>query len=1491
VQVLKHYQVVDRLQLVEVAPDTVLDVVKALQGDPAVLYAEPDYTIELMVVPNDTHFDRLWGLRNTGAGGDGMFCYVNGTPGADIRVEQAWDYWRGDPSFRVAVIDTGVDYNHPDLAANIWRNPNEFPGDANGDGCPGTCGIDDDGDGRIDEDSQDRQPGEAGYRGDLNNDDDENGWNDDVHGYDFINRDPDPMDDNSHGTHVSGTIGAVGNNGIGVAGVNWHCKIVALKILDRNGTGRGVSNAVEALEYVTVNGIRVSNNSWGYTGGPSLALYDAIYASQAAGHIFVAAAGNNLLRDNDLIHQYPAAYSLPNVITVAALDNRFDLARFSNFGPTSVDLAAPGACVFSTVLRSDYGYKDGTSMAAPHVTGVTALIMSRYPELDWRRARDRLFYTSRRIPSMRTHSLFEAVVDAAGAVGDCNLNGLPDELDIASGLSPDWGGNNIPDECEPDCNGNGIPDSCDLLHGTSTDCNDNARPDECEPDCNGNMVADTCELLPGGLTNCNQNSVPDVCEIEAGSQAPGGPFFCASPCAADCNDNGIPDTCDIAEGRGTDCTFNGILDECEVDCNRNGRADTCDIAARRSRDCTFNGIPDECEPDCNLNGRADTCDIMVGSSRDCDEDGLPDECESGVEFDCNRNGVEDACELQNRAENDCNANRQLDACDIRDGVSTDQDGNGVPDECDGKGVLVRPVVASGAHLIRDREIILHGGGQRVTLEVRLAGWDLDLDGEPKLWGYQMNVDPDGYASGLYGQLTQARIPCRSNQDCPGRSNCLSDGRCDILSSGYIDVVRSDFVFYDRLAIAAVNPVSLAPGFIFGSLLWNLPDAVHDDGAEKYLGTFHLDVPRLTGGTFTISLTRDGAQLRRGPLDPISVPLVRPALITVIPDCNENGVPDEFDIEDGTSFDCNHNDLPDECIVLEHDCNANGVPDDCDLEVGSSADCNANGVPDECIASENDCNANTFPDSCDLATGISSDCNGNGVPDECASETDCDANGRPDACDVAEGWADDCNSNLRPDSCDIAAGASRDCNGNGVPDECRPPEADCNANGRPDVCDIADRLVPDCNRNGRPDGCDLASGESADVNQDGVPDECRRTLRVPGPEYSTLLKALLDAQPGDLILVADGIYRGRHSRSLSFAGRALTVRSLNGPRRCIIRCDDSGRAFHFINQETSTSRLEGFTVTGGSADFGGAIYCRGSSPVISNCIFVRNNASFQGGAIHCEARSSPIISRCSFIGNAAQHDGGAVYCQTQSNTLINNCLFVGNVAGAGGGAFYFDNLSNTILTHCTVTRNRANLGGGIYCARASLQAPGFSAPLIRNSIFWADSASRGPEIYLARNAQLAVQYSTIEGGPDVAQIIGSAMLHWDEGNIVSDPEFISLRGPDGDSATYEDNDYRLSADSLSVDGGTPDPSAGEIDLDGRPRALCGRPDMGAYEFAGGDHDCDRAVNLSDHTGWPGCVTGPIRPDDGFAAVQCAVFDFDNDKDVDLRDFARFTERFE
>ncbi len=262
-----------------------------------------------------------------------------------IKANEAWDISVGSDDVKVAVIDTGIDYNHEDLKDNYYYNQGEMGKDSRGKD-KRSNGIDDDG----------------------------NGYVDDYRGWDFVDNDNDPIDDHGHGTHCAGIIGAKGDNEIGIAGINHKIKIVGLKFIGRYGGS--LSDAVKAIEYAYKSGFMISSNSWG-GGGESELMREAIKKAGEKGHLFVAAAGNDG-RDADKSPMFPAAYDLENIISVAAsYQDQDKLAGFSNFGKKSVDIAAPGVGILSTVPGSKYRTMSGTSMAAPHVSGAAALLKSK----------------------------------------------------------------------------------------------------------------------------------------------------------------------------------------------------------------------------------------------------------------------------------------------------------------------------------------------------------------------------------------------------------------------------------------------------------------------------------------------------------------------------------------------------------------------------------------------------------------------------------------------------------------------------------------------------------------------------------------------------------------------------------------------------------------------------------------------------------------------------------------------------------------------------------------------------------------------------------------------------------------------------------------------------------------------------------------------------------------------------------------------------------
>lgn len=326
---------------------TVQEMIDLYEASTDVEYAEPDHKLFLdqttteatPLAPNDPDFSFQWGLDNTGQEG--------GTPDADIDATEAWGVITGSTNTVVAVLDTGVDVEHPDLINNVWTNPDEIPDNL----------VDDDG----------------------------NGYVDDVHGWDFAQDDNtvyDAADSEEHGTHVAGIIAAEGDNGFGIAGVNWGAKVMPLKFIAADFGY--ISDAAEALNYAVKEGVKISNNSYGcyHTASTpncySQTLHDAIKDADASGHLFVASAGNSA-KNTDTEAHYPSGYDSPNVISVAATNDQDALWTFSNYGPTTVDLAAPGHNIWSTV-PGFFDYKSGTSMAAPHVAGVAALVKSQSPE-------------------------------------------------------------------------------------------------------------------------------------------------------------------------------------------------------------------------------------------------------------------------------------------------------------------------------------------------------------------------------------------------------------------------------------------------------------------------------------------------------------------------------------------------------------------------------------------------------------------------------------------------------------------------------------------------------------------------------------------------------------------------------------------------------------------------------------------------------------------------------------------------------------------------------------------------------------------------------------------------------------------------------------------------------------------------------------------------------------------------------------------------------
>lgn len=339
-------------------------------------------------LPNDPSFAQQWALHNLGQYG--------GVPGNDVRAPAAWNTATGSRSVVVAVIDSGIDLTHPDLAANVWTNPGEIASN----------GVDDD----------------------------HNGFVDDVHGWNFIDNNADVTDGFGHGTHVAGIIGAVGNNGVGVAGIAWQVSLMVLRVQNNLGAG-STSAVIGALNYATMmrrdHGINVvvTNNSWESYGGLSALMQEAIRAQGDAGITFVAAAGNHAT-DNDVIPRYPSNYDPPNVISVAALDPYGNLAGMSDYGATTVDLAAPGTLIQSTWLRGSYGMLSGTSMAAPQVSGTVALLAAAKPGITAAQVRAAILGTTTPVASLAGRTATGGRLNVAAALASLGGSTSPAPVPI-----------------------------------------------------------------------------------------------------------------------------------------------------------------------------------------------------------------------------------------------------------------------------------------------------------------------------------------------------------------------------------------------------------------------------------------------------------------------------------------------------------------------------------------------------------------------------------------------------------------------------------------------------------------------------------------------------------------------------------------------------------------------------------------------------------------------------------------------------------------------------------------------------------------------------------------------------------------------------------------------------------------------------------------------------------------------------------------------------
>ncbi len=647
-----------------------VDVAKALalfRGMPEVVFSEPNFIVHTSGAPNDPSYALQWAMHNGGQTG--------GTADADIDAAEAWDRATGSHGVIVAVVDEGIDLTHPDLGANVWVNPGEIAGN----------GLDDDG----------------------------NGYIDDVRGWDFYHGDASVYDDpgeDRHGTQVAGIIGAVGNNGAGVAGVCWTVRLMPVKFI-AYGSGT-VADAIAALHYAADNGAQVVNCSWGGT-SYSESLEAAFRALRDAGVLVVASAGNSA-QDTDSHNHYPSNYDLANIVSVAATNKHDALSGFSNYGLSTVDLGAPGSAVYTTVPGGNYGDFYGTSAAAPFVTGAAALALSVEPGLSYLDVKDNLLNSVDPVSSLTGRTVTGGRLNLNNLIGrleprDADGDGMPDGFEIAHGLDPD-----DPDDATADADSDGLSNLDEYRQATSPldpDTDDDGMPDGFEVSrlLDPTTAADASSDSDGdGLSN--------LVEYRHGMRID----------APDSDDDGLDDFTEFGPYEAaTDSDGDGLIDALDRDADNDGKPDAQEGVGDADGDGAANYV-DQNDTD--------------GPAGDQDGDGLENGLEVSYMFypnlaDSDGDGIDDLTEFGPGA-----APRDSDQDGVPDGLDQDSDNDGTDDEAEGEGDADRDNIPD----YRDGDDRDGPWGD--------ADGDGLLNGQEAAHGLNVNV-PDSDGDGL-GDLTE-----------------------------------------------------------------------------------------------------------------------------------------------------------------------------------------------------------------------------------------------------------------------------------------------------------------------------------------------------------------------------------------------------------------------------------------------------------------------------------------------------------------------------------------------------------------------------------------------------------------------------------------------------------------------------------------------------------------------------------------------------------------
>jgi len=1408
------------------------EVVAAYRSNPDVEHAELNYIVYADLEPNDSLYSLQWPLNNTGQlyPESGKYNTPPGTPDCDIDAPEAWDIHIGSSEIIVAVADTGVDYTHRDLQENIWTNEAELNGIA---------GIDDDG----------------------------NEYVDDIYGYDFINNDSDPRDDHGHGTHCSGVIAAKSNNGLDISGVCWHAKIMGLKFLGSSGSGP-ISDAIEAFYYAVNNGADVISNSWG--GGYVQAAQDAVDYAYSQGVIVTASAGNS----GDTCHHYPANYE--HVISVAATNSNDERASFSTYGDW-VDIAAPGVDVLSlratgtsmgTTYDSYTTIASGTSMACPHVSGACAILLAAFSEIIVDEVSDTLKQSADPIESGICQSgrlnIYEALLAIPQPKGLIRLD--QEAYACLSNINvwlsdSDLMGNGTREVILTTSGGDletialiETPASIGIFRGTIP--TNSTVP---------NIKDGVLQIMHGQIITARYEDAND---------GTGSPAVAVDTATADCQGPDIFNVQIDIPGPEPTVTFETNEPSktrvwCGLICEDPNLIVKSHSTLATKHSIKLLGVYPETEYFFIIEATDSAGNKTIG-----DNEGQCYNFTTTAPGDINV--PNDYLKIQEAIDHSWNSGTVLVAdgiyygyrnrdIDFKGKAITVRSENGPENcvvDCDGTSTGFYFHNSEGPNSVLDGFTITGGSGRFVCGPygcTHQGGGIFCYRSSPIIKNCIVTNNTADYGGGIVCGSGSATIT-----DCIIKSNSSGRGggiytfsnatisNCIIINN-YAGTDGGGGVYGSKLRITncviaenSTGSRSSGGGVVAhcttgDNIITNCTvvnnSAGADDGYGGGISCYCSDT------TITNCIVRGNSAKYGGQIAMWSWAQAERANVTVSYSNIQGGESSVFHTEYCTFY-----------------WGAGNIDEDPNFIDPAPVEYRYHILNDSpCIDAGTNTPAGGLPPT-----------DGDGNPRVADGDNDGTA-----VVDMGSFEYDPCTMPpvllrtpaefelITPLGTNPAVRIVSISNGGGgildwsIEENCPwleiiPSSGECTVE--------VDEVTLSIDVNSLTPGVYtysliISSNNSINspISLDIILLYATTTLHVPS-NYPTI-QAAIDALKMDnfTIKVADGVYTGAGNTNINFKGKAITVKSENGPANCIIDCENKARGFIFNTYEENDSILEGFTITNGfSSDFGGGMYFSGSSPTVMNCKIIRcRTTNIYGGGLYCSSGSAKI-SNCLISLNSSGREGGGICCKNSANAIIRNCIISYNTASDGGGIkIRNDNgyaatikdcliLGNTTdgicsgycmpkIQNCTITNNT---GVGFRCSVSS------KIPTVKNCIIWGNSSggiskSGGTPI---------ITYNDIQGG-------------WSGiGNISADPSFVAYPSFVGAANNHYHSplppiyDYHLRWNSPCINKGDPAYTAGddELDIDGEPRIMGGRIDMGFDEVGEKQADLNRngIINFED-----------------------------------------------